>query len=186
MVGLLSHWEDLCFAKPGEGCASATEILILASPRKVFIRSLSLYHWTVGLQDEHRSSWGVGGKHHSKYFISWMLPPPGTNRTLILCCHCGFWLHGLQCTEISPRGRVVSLCAWKVLKAFEAVDYQLNMSLSAWRPAQPISFQAPTQPIFCLFYLLTETNPTISWRHPFKLADLCIFFTYMCVYISMY
>lgn len=56
------------------------------------------------------------------------------------------------------------------------------MSLSALRPAQPISFWAPTQPIFCLFYPRTETNPTISWRHPFKLADLCAFFTYMCVY----
>lgn len=78
------------FAKPGEG----STILILASLRKAPDEHLSLCHWAVGLQDQHRSSWGMGETSHSIFYFL-HAPSSSTNRTLILCCPCGFWLHGL-------------------------------------------------------------------------------------------
>lgn len=68
--------------------------------------------------------------------------------------------------SLSKRVCGFSLCL-EVSKAFEGADYQLSTSLSAWRPAQPISFQAPTQPIFCLFYLLRD-QPHHFMAPPFK------------------
>lgn len=162
-------------------------MLILASQRKARNEPLRTFCcWTLWICRKSKEEPGGGGRKITRiYFVSRMLPPHSTDITLILCCPCVcLWLDSMfYSAQKSCKVGMWSLCVWKVPNVSEAVGYQVRKSLSVWRPAQPVSFQAPTQPIFCLFYLLgEETSPTISLAPPFRVGwTLYVFYFYVCI-----
>lgn len=132
-----------------------------------------------------KRAWGWGEKNHKNIFCFPNAPFPRYwyNIDPLLSYVC-LWLDSMfYSAQKSCKVGMWSLCAWKVPNASEAVGYQVRKSLSVWRPAQPVSLQAPTQPIFCLFYLLgEETSPTISLAPPFRVGwTLYVFYLYVCI-----